>query len=386
MHQKVFILGASGSVGSTLLAQVVKHDIDSSNRNPTSIIGIANSTWMWLPKTGIPESFFHQIQDIKAETPQELIEKRKRLVSQLIEQEGEEISMTDTILSELKKMGYQSEAIIVDATASNMDSFHKSAISNNYNFGLVTANKKPVSMTPQSVFDELTANHGIYDFNTTVMAGGGAVNALRRAVNTRDAVRSLEGCFSGTLGYIASELEKWEKTFSQIVSEAKAAGYTEPNPWDDLNGLDVARKLVILIRSAGYKIEWNDIETKVEPFIPKQYGAIQDPVLFLKSIEAEDSKIADKYAEAKAQWKTYKYVASVQFDGTTFGDISVGLKLVDKESKIGSLSGTSNIILIHSDIYDITPHVIDTPGAGLELTANSIRNSIANFLPKNSSR
>lgn len=85
----------------------------------------------------------------------------------------------------------------------------------------MTANKNVVSLEDQATFESVTADHGIYDYNTAVMAGAGAVNFLKESRDNHDSVHSIEGCFSGTLGYIASELEKGENTFSQIVAKAK---------------------------------------------------------------------------------------------------------------------------------------------------------------------
>ena len=126
------------------------------------------------------------------------------------------------ILRELKKMGHGGEVIIVDVTAAKGEAitkFHLDAVSPEYGFSISTANKNVVSLGNQVTFDTVTGAHGLYDYNTAVMAGAGPVDFLKGAKDTHDRVLSIEGCFSGTLGYIASELEKGEKTFDQVYCE-----------------------------------------------------------------------------------------------------------------------------------------------------------------------
>lgn len=131
------------------------------------------------------------------------------------------------------------------------------------------------------------------------------------------------------------------------MAEAKKLGYTEPNPWDDLNGLDVARKLLILARTAGYKLEMSDIE--VEGFIDNKYAEVPSDQ-FLEAIKAEDASMATRYKEALARGNTLKYVASMQIvDGKP--KLKVGLQEVSKNSSIGSLQGTNNIAKIETKTY-----------------------------------
>ena len=388
MHQNVFVIGATGNVGSTLLKQISKKDVDDTNQNPTRLIWIASSNKFWLPNWGVPEEIVTHIGEIYWDNPDTTLIATKAYIKDILDKYGNNWSQDGTThipLPEFIKRWYKHSAILVDTTAEAFDKLHWEAISPQYGFWVVTANKKPVSMVSQEVFDKLTSNHWIYDFNTTVMAWWWAVNTLRRTVNTGDTVNSIEWCFSWTLWYIAAELEKWEKTFSEIVKEAKEKGYTEPNPWDDLNGLDVARKLIILIRSAWYKIEWSDIEKKVSPFIDKRYWNLTNIQEFMQNIKDEDKRIATLYKEAKYEGMTYKYVASAFFNNNQI-NVSIGLKKVPLLSPIGSLKGTSNIFVMYSGIYSVTPHIIISPWAGLALTADSLRDSIVKLLPKTASR
>lgn len=374
MRQKVFVLGATGSVGTELLHQITQKDGISDNVNPTDIIGIANSTRMLVSETSLNDKILGERNDIKEK------------VAGILQQEGKTYTSMTEILESLSAAGYSGEVIIVDVTAAKGEQirrFHLDALSRDFQFSVVTANKNVASLEEQSVFDILTHNHGNYDYDTAVMAGAGVVNKILRSKDTHDRVISIEGCFSGTLGYIASELEKGEKAFSQIVAEAKALGYTEPNPWDDLNGLDVARKLLILARTAGYKVEMSDIQ--VSGFIDNSYGQVPESE-FLEAIKAEDASLAERYKSALANGNTLKYVASMQLVDE-LPKLTVWLQEVPKSGPIGSLQGTNNIAKLETEVY-AWPRawVLTAPGAGLDTTALSIRAGIARMLPQGLAR
>lgn len=368
MRQKVFILGATGNVGGELVSQILEDDGIDKNVNPTDIIGIANSTKMIVCEESLNQKLEHNRDTIKEQ------------VSEILNQGKTYTGMTD-ILDALKHQGYSGEVIIVDVTAAKgekITKFHLDAISADYGYKIVTANKNIVSLEGQETFDIATKDHGSYDYNTAVMAGAGAVDFVVRSERNNDSVTSIEGCFSGTLGYICCELEKGEKPFSEIVAEAKGLGYTEPNPWDDLNGLDVARKLLILARAAGYNVEMEDLQ--VEWFIDAKYGDVSEED-FLEAIKAEDISMAKRYTKAQERGKTLKYVASMK---VVNGEpkLKVGLQEVDMSSTIGGLQGTGNIAQIETKTYDSSsPFILIAPGAGLRVTALAVRDAISKALP-----
>ena len=227
-------------------------------------------------------------------------------------------------------------------------------------------------------FTELTTYARRYDTNTTVMGWAWILNFVHERTNgIADNIHKIEGVFSWTLWYILSELEKQEKTFSQIVRDAKEQWYTEPNPWDDLNWLDVARKLVILARYAGHEIDITDVQ--VNPLVWLQYAQYSGEE-FLNQLENEDASFSTQASMAESQWKVLRYVAKMNYAGEKLS-LEVWLMSVLKNSDLGTLDGTSNLAVISTDILsDPLPHVIKSRGAGLAVTAGSVRVWISKML------
>ena len=366
MIQRIFIIGASGNVGRELIKKALSHDIAEHHRNPSKIVGMANSTHYEFKPGGLSS------EDLKKVSLS--AEKAKEVLSQKIP--FKELSV---LLDQVQSSGMDGEVIFVDVTAGKeaLLAFHKEIITKSRN-SIVTANKNPISLFGMDDFKILTQYHRRYDANTTVMGGGGALNFVSERFEIRDFIRKIEGCFSGTLGYILSELEKEEKSFSEIVRSAKKDGYTEPNPWDDLNGLDVARKLLILARYAGLEIDITDIH--LEPLIDKKYEQFSGEA-FLKALEQEDERFRTLSKEAKSNNCVLRYVASLHTKNNSL-EISVKLKSCPKYSEFGSLSGTANLVEIETDILEAPiPHVIKSRGAGLEVTAAAVRTGISKMLP-----
>ena len=158
--------------------------------------------------------------------------------------------------------------VIIDATAEpKMLDLHRRIIRHTP-MGIVTANKIPLATCDFETFQFLTDKVNRYGFSCTVMAGAEIVDILRDLKDINDLPSIIEGSFSGTLGYITSELEKGRK-FSEIVAEAKRLKYTEKHPGVDLGGIDVMRKILILARTAGYDVKPENI--MLEPMIPTSY-------------------------------------------------------------------------------------------------------------------
>lgn len=228
---------------------------------------------------------------------------------------------------------------------------------------VVTANKKHLSGS-QSTFDNLVATRGdhLY-FETTVGAGLPVIRTLQSLLATGDEIESIQGCFSGTLGFIFSALQAGA-SYSEAVSEAKARGFTEPDPREDLSGMDVARKVVILARLMGMKLEPDAVH--VTSLYPAAMSTLSIEE-FMQNLPSLDAAIADKTAAAQKTGKVLRYVATVTPEQCT-----VALTDVDANSDIGNLSGPDNIVVIQTKRYHDNPLVIKGPGAGPEVTAAGV--------------
>ncbi|MEI6732028.1 MAG: bifunctional aspartate kinase/homoserine dehydrogenase I, partial [archaeon] len=211
-----------------------------------------------------------------------------------------------------------------------------------------------------------------YGYRCSVMAGAEAVDKMKDLRDAGDLPYKIEGCFSGTLGYICSALEAGVP-FSKIVEQARKLGYTEPHPREDLSGEDVARKILILARTAGYRIEYSDIKRK--PFIPNKFLDEKDANVFMKNLKELDEYFVNEVRDARKEGKVLRYVA--RFEMKDCPIIRVGLERVLRESPLGMLSGAANKIIIHTKDYGRTPSIIEAPGAGLDITARNIRVDLA---------
>lgn len=392
MRQDVFILGATWSVGTELVRQICEFDGDGKNHgNPTQIIGFANSKWMVLGKWMIPEQeMFEQIVQADNWNIEKVRERIKDETNKLIQTKWKQVSLNG-VLQALTALWYHWSTMIVDTTAMSgqwIIDFHLQALDKW--FKIVTANKNPAALSTQTEFEKLTRHHGSYDYDTAVMAWSGAVNWIKDRVNVSSPVLEIAGCFSGTLGYICSELEKWEKTFSQIVRKALEIKYTEPHPRDDLSWFDVMRKLMILLRTAWVFVSQNDIE--LQGFIPKSYLEIADVEEFLQSLENIDAEMAERFSQAKTRGNTLRYVARYRKESEKPWDgyiwlhfqpkITIKLEEVSRNSTLWALKGTKNAVSIHSPnhmgdaCFDLS-----APGAGVERTAESLRAGLADMIP-----
>jgi len=243
---------------------------------------------------------------------------------------------------------------------------------------VVLANKKPIAQSLHS-FDQL---HQLAQekrrkllFETTVGAGLPILNTLSSFTSTGDRIQQVEGCLSGTLGFIASSMEKGE-TFSSAVEVAKRLGYTEPNPLEDLSGMDVARKALILSRLIGNRMEPEMVE--MSPFIPEEFKTnpnedpSMDPGMELTSqLQKLDPHFEKLVLDAKNQGKVLRYVATI-----TSNQVSIGLRPVPLQSPLAQLSSTDNMVVFTTNRYSKQPLVVRGPGAGASVTAQGVLSDI----------
>lgn len=231
--------------------------------------------------------------------------------------------------------------------------------------GAVLSNKAPLALplaNPLAADLWAAAQPGGHlRYEATCGAGLPVISTLRTLLDSGDRVIEIQGALSGTLGAIFSMLAGGQP-FSAAVREAKALGYTEPDPRDDLSGLDVARKALILARTMGRQVDLADIA--VESLVPAHLAdASVDE--FLARVGDADAAFAERAAAAKAAGRALKYVATVPAEGP----IAVGVRDVPTSGVLGALQGPENIVSFRTERYDAYPLTVAGPGAGAAVTA-----------------
>jgi homoserine dehydrogenase len=262
----------------------------------------------------------------------------------------------------------QSPFILIDVTTSdNTLPYITSALEKNGY--VVLANKRPMSLSYKQFKTLYGFGSSRLKFETTVGAGLPVIQTLQTLFETGDKVLEINGCFSGTMGFLCSELELGN-SFSKSVLKAKKLGYTESDPREDLSGKDVARKALILTRLMGRKIEMEDI--KMKPLYPSSFDDFSIEQ-FMRHTKNLDEGFEKKFKKAKKSGNTLKFIARIDEKSCT-----VGIREVPKESDMGSLTGPDNIIVFTTKRYKQRPMVIKGPGAGPEVTAAGVFGDILN--------
>mmetsp|Transcript_9823 Transcript_9823/g.32175 ORF Transcript_9823/g.32175 Transcript_9823/m.32175 type:complete len:205 (-) Transcript_9823:90-704(-) len=183
---------------------------------------------------------------------------------------------------------------------------------------------------------------------------------------TGDAISKVEGIFSGTLSYIFNTYDG-EEPFSSVVATAKELGFTEPDPRDDLNGMDVARKVVILAREAGLALELEDIP--IESLVPKELEGVESVDEFMAKLPDYDEEMKARAAAAAEKGEVLRFVGVVDVEGNS-GAVELGS--YPKDHPFAQLSGSDNIISFKTSRYSNQQLVIRGPGAGAEVTAGGV--------------
>lgn len=231
--------------------------------------------------------------------------------------------------------------------------------------GVVLSNKAPMALphadSRTSALWEHASLGGRLRYEATCGAGLPVISTLQSLLAQCDEVIEITGALSGTFGAIFSSVAQGN-AFSAAVTTAKANGYTEPDPRDDLSGLDVARKALILARTMGREIDLDEI--KVQSLVPP---SLQDVSIdeFLSGLHISNNTIGPQSVRARLNNAALKYVALVKPEGK----ISVGLKPVPTTTVLGALQGPENVVSFRTKRYDDYPTVICGPGAGADVTA-----------------
>lgn len=265
------------------------------------------------------------------------------------------------------------KAILVDNTSSqDVADLYPLALSRGVS--VVTPNKKAFSGSYQLWQDIFTAaatsGAKIYH-ESSVGAGLPVISTLKDLVETGDKVTKIEGVFSGTMSFLFNSFAPTSGqggAWSEEVKKAKSLGYTEPDPRDDLNGLDVARKLTILARLVGLPVE-SPTAFPVQSLIPKELESCGSGDEFLEKLGAFDQQMEETKAKAQKVGKVVRFVGSIN---VAANKVKVGLEMFDPTHPIAALKGSDNIISFYTERYGSNPLIVQGAGAGGEVTAMGV--------------
>jgi len=257
-------------------------------------------------------------------------------------------------------------AVIVDCSASDAVAAHYAAWLT-AGIHVITPNKQAGAgpLERWRAIRKACADSGArWRYEATVGAGLPVIQTLRDLIDTGDELVAVEGIFSGTLAWLFNRYDG-SVPFSALVREALALGYTEPDPRDDLSGLDVARKLVILAREAGLALELGDVE--VSGLVSPALLAL-DRDAALAALHELDADLAARHATARAAGNVLRYVARLDHDGAA----RVGLVELPATHAFANLRLTDNIVQYTTRRYATNPLIVQGPGAGREVTAAGV--------------
>ncbi|MEW6579848.1 MAG: homoserine dehydrogenase [Chloroflexota bacterium] len=340
------IIVGVGNVGRAFLAQLTQTHDALAHRYGVALypVALADSRGALCDADGLSPATLHAAADLKAAG------------RSLTEATGAQLGLTALDLVEWASRAGLERAVVVDTTAADgMEPALHRALALGYSVAL--ANKRPLAGPwegAQGFFESSRVR-----FEATVGAGLPVINTLRYLVDTGDEIIRIEGALSGTLGYLCSRLEDGEP-FSLAVGMAKSKGYTEPDPRDDLSGMDVARKALILSRLAGWPMELEQI--RVEPLYPTEMVPLS-VAEFMAQLPRLDSDFA-AYMGALAG--VPRYLAEIGPRGGV-----VALRMVG-ERLAAQLRGTQNQVSFSTRRYDEHPLTLMGPGAGMEITAAAV--------------
>ena len=338
----LFICGV-GTVGGSLVEQIRQHQkkLMMENGLKLHVVGIIDATKAMFSRAGFDLGNYRE----------ELKEK------------GTDSSL-DTIREEIIGMNIFN-SVFVDCTASpDIASLYKDFLQ--HNISVVAANKIAASSAYEN-YRELkliARQRGVkYLFETNVGAGLPIINTINDLIHSGDKILKIEAVLSGTLNYIFNKISA-DVPFSRTIKMAQEERYSEPDPRIDLSGKDVIRKLVILAREAGYKLEQEEVEKNL--FVPNDFfeGSLED---FWKKVPSLDADFEARRKVLESENKHWRFVAKLEN-----GKASVGLQEVDRNHPFYGLEGSNNIILLTTERYKEYPMMIQGYGAGAGVTAAGV--------------
>lgn len=338
----LFICGI-GTVGKSLIEQIhcQQEKLMRERGLKLNVVGIANGHKAYFTREGIDLSDYRKDMEEKGIA-----------------------SSPEVLKNEIIEMNIFN-SVFVDCTASaDIAGLYKDLLS--HNVSVVAANKIAAS-SDYAIYEELkniARQRGVkFLFETNVGAGLPVINTINDLINSGDKILKIEAVVSGTLNFIFNKISA-DTPLSDTIRLAKEGGYSEPDPRIDLSGKDVIRKLVILAREAGYKLNQEDVEKNL--FIPDEYfeGSIDD---FWKNISKLDAEFEERRKVLDSENKRWKFVAKFE-DGKG----SVSLQEVGFTHPFYNLEGTNNIILLTTERYKEYPMLIQGYGAGASVTAAGV--------------
>lgn len=337
----LFICGI-GTVGGKLIEQIRSQyeNLKEHSRLKLTVVGVASSHNAIFSRDGIDLDNYREL--LKQSEPSDPEKLRDKILSMNI-----------------------FNAVFVDCTASKeIADLYQTLL--DHNVSIVAANKIAAS----SAFDnyahlkETALRRGIkFLFETNVGAGLPVIGTINDLRNSGDRILKIEAVLSGTLNFIFNKISA-DCPFSKTVLAAKEEGYSEPDPRIDLSGTDVVRKIVILAREAGYRVEQEDVEKHL--FVPDEYfkGSLDE---FWKNLPKLDDDFEERRKALEAEGKRWRFVATMDH-----GKVSVALKSVGQDSPFYNLEGSNNIILLTTERYKEYPMLIQGYGAGASVTAAGV--------------
>ncbi len=260
---------------------------------------------------------------------------------------------------------YTPNVAILDCTA-NQDVAMQYAAIMEKGIHLITPNKHANAGDFQyyQTLKNLSRHHAHYFYEATVCAGLPVISTLQDLIKTGDTVHSIIGVVSGTLSYIFNEMGKG-RAFSEVVLEAQKCGFTEPDPREDLSGMDVARKLVCLARELGHSVTLSDV--KVHDLVPPALKSCSFEQ-FLSELPQYDHLLEEPLSKARVHNQCLHYVGIIHQDGR----LTIDMQLFASTHPFARLEGTDNMIIFKTERYDVRPMIIQGPGAGAAVTAAGI--------------
>lgn len=337
----LFVCGV-GTVGGQLLEQIHNQyeELKRTKRLKLNVVGIATSKKALFNSDGIDLANY---RELLADAP-----------------ESNEKKLRDAII-EMNCFN----SVFVDCTASKeVAEIYQPLLE--HNISVIAANKIAASSSYEKYarLKETALARGVFfRYETNVGAGLPIIGTINDLRNSGDVILKIEAVLSGTLNFIFNEISA-DVTLSEAVRRAKEQGYSEPDPRIDLSGKDVIRKLVILAREAGYKVEKTDVEAHL--FIPDEFfeGSIEE---FWKNLPKLDADFEVRRKQLDAEGKRWRFVAT--FD---HGKLSVALKEVDRTHPFYNLQGSNNIVALTTERYREYPMLIQGYGAGASVTAAGV--------------